>query len=60
VSLKQILGKVFLCLVLQMGVLGGASMRPEDIEQLMKMSEPCVVQVMSKEKVDDPEDVAVA
>jgi hypothetical protein len=50
--LLKIMGKVFLCLVLEMGVLSGARIRPEEIEQLMKMSEPCVIQTMRRDGND--------
>ena len=45
-SIRKILGKVFVCLVLQVGAFSG-QVRPEEIEQLMKMmSEPCVTQTV--------------
>jgi hypothetical protein len=42
------------CLVLQIGALSGA-VRTEEIEQLMKMSEPCVTQTVGKDKDEDPQ-----
>lgn len=52
-SLKKILGKVFVYLVLEMGALSGAPIRQEEIEQLMKMSEPCVTQTLKRKEGDD-------
>jgi hypothetical protein len=53
VSLKKALGKILVCLVLQVGALGGAPIRQEEIEQLMQMSEPCVTQALRR-KEDEP------
>lgn len=52
-SLSKVLGRVLVCVVLEMGALSGA-VRPEDIEQVMKLSEPRVVQTLGKK--DEEED----
>lgn len=55
-SFSRVLGRILVCLVLEMGALSGA-VRPEDIEQIMKLSEPCVTQTLGKKEGDeDPED----
>lgn len=55
-SFKGILGRVFVCLILQIGIYGGARIPPEEIEQLMKMSQPRVVQTVPSGEGKDPED----
>lgn len=52
-SLRKRLGKLVLCVVLQLGACSGANIRPEDIEQLMKMSQSQVVQVVRRESPPD-------
>ena len=48
-SLKKRLGKVALCLFLEAGALCGLPIRPEEIEELMKMNQPKIVQVVRDE-----------
>jgi len=61
VSFKQGLRVVFVCLALEMGVLVGASMRPDEIEQLMhQMNQPKMAHVLPSENDegdDSPEPV---
>jgi hypothetical protein len=55
VSLKRILGKTLVYLVLEVGALCGVPMRPDEIEKIMKMSEPQVTQVARSEEGDGEE-----
>jgi hypothetical protein len=45
-SLKKSLGKVAICLFLEVGAMCGVPIRPEEIEELMKMNQPKIVQVV--------------
>lgn len=45
-SWKKSLAKVFLLAGLEIGALMGAPIRPEQIEEIMKLSQPAVIQVM--------------
>jgi hypothetical protein len=50
VSLKKVLGKIFMCAVLELGLLAGAQMTPEEIEKLMNvMNRVKVVQIKKTE-----------
>lgn len=48
-SLKKWLGQALVYLVLEVGALCGVPMRPDEIEQLMKISERSTVQVVQRE-----------
>ena len=56
-SWKKVLAKIFVCMVLEVGVLSGAPIRREEIEQLMQMSEPCVVQTLAADPPEEPEEL---
>lgn len=50
-SFKRRLGKVFFCVALGLAALGGAYMRPDEIEDLMDtMNRPKVAHVLPEEK----------
>jgi hypothetical protein len=52
-SLRNCLGKVLLLSVLELGALCGAPIRPEQIEEIMKMSsQPAVTHVIRNEDGD--------
>lgn len=53
-SLRKKLGKIFLCVVLEMGALSGA-VRPEEIEKIMQLSEPVVTQTLRRRNEEDDE-----
>jgi len=54
-SLKNCLGKVLLLSFLEVGALCGAPVRPEEIEEIMKMSsQPVVTYVVRNEDGDGP------
>jgi hypothetical protein len=55
VSWKRILGKTLVYFVLEVGALCGVPMRPDEIEKIMKMSEPRVTQVLRSEEGDGEE-----
>ncbi len=50
------LGKIFLCVFLEMAVLSGARMTPEEIEKLMQMSDTKVMVVVKKGDKDRDDD----
>jgi hypothetical protein len=51
VSLKARLRTVFACAFLQMGVLAGVPMRPEQIKELMhQMNQPTIAHVLPSEE----------
>ena len=52
-SLKNRLGKLLLLGFLEVGALCGAAIRPEQIEEIMKMSQPAVTYVVRNEDGDD-------
>ena len=59
VSFKKQLRVVFACLALEMAVLLGAPMRPEEIQELMhQMNQPKLAHVLPSEteESDDPPD----
>ena len=49
-SLKKSLGKIALCLVLEVGALCGVPVRPEEIEEVMKMNQPKIVKVVRNDE----------
>lgn len=51
--LKTWLGKVLVYLVLELGALCGVPVRPDEIEQLMKINETKIAQVARNENDDD-------
>lgn len=54
-SLKKSLGKLFVFAFLQMSVLAGAPMTPEDVEKLMQvMHRTKVVHILRTENDEDP------
>jgi hypothetical protein len=55
VSLKKVLGKTLVYVVLEIGALCGVPMRPDEIEKIMKMSEPRVTQVVRSDEGDGKE-----
>ncbi|MCU1231201.1 MAG: hypothetical protein JWO97_4085 [Acidobacteria bacterium] len=54
-SLKKTLGKAMLLGCLEIGALCGVPVRPEEIEAVMKMSQPKVVQVVRNDEGDGKE-----
>ena len=55
-SLRKFLGKVFVFAVLQMGVVAGAPVSPEEVEKLMNlMHRTKVVHVLRTEGGDPPQ-----
>jgi hypothetical protein len=62
VSLKKRLRTIFLCAALELGVLSGVPMRPEEIRALMnQINQPKVAHVLPSDDQDgdDPQDAAV-
>ena len=55
-SLFKALGKIFLCAFLQVAVLSGARITPEEIERLMQLSDTQVVCVAKKGDKDRDDD----
>jgi hypothetical protein len=55
VSLKKSLGKVLICLCLEVGALMGVPMRPDEIEQLMKIADQKIAYVIRSEEGDGDE-----
>ena len=61
-SLNKRLRTIFLCAALELGVLGGVPMRPEEIRALMnQINQPKVAHVLPSDDQDgdDPQDAAV-
>lgn len=61
-SLKKRLRTIFLCAALELGVLSGVPMRPEEIRALMnQINQPKVAHVLpsNDQDGDDPQDAAV-
>lgn len=54
--MKKWLGKAIVYLVLEIGALCGVPMRPDQIEQLMKMTERNQMIQSDKQASDDPSD----
>jgi len=62
VSLKKRLRTIFLCAALELGVLSGVPMRPEEIRALMnQINQPKVAHVLPSDDQDgdDPQEAAV-
>lgn len=60
-SLKKRLRVLLACVVLEIGLLGGAPMRPDEIRELMhQMNQPTLAHVLPSEEEDgdDPPDSA--
>jgi hypothetical protein len=51
-SLRELLAKALVYLVLEIGALGGVPIRPDEVERLMKIQECGVTQVMRNEERD--------
>jgi hypothetical protein len=62
VSFKQRLRAIFLCAALELGVLGGVPMRPDEIRALMNlMNQPKLAHVLPSEEDgggDPPDDLS--
>jgi hypothetical protein len=54
-SLKKCLGKALIYLVLEIGALTGVPMRPDQIEQLMKIADQKIAYVIRNENGDGDE-----
>ena len=54
-SWKKILGKALILGCLEIGAMSGVPIRPEEIEELMKMSQPKVVHVVRNDEGDAKE-----
>ena len=54
-SWKKMLGKALLLGCLQIGAMSGVPIRPEEIEAVMKMSQPKVVHVVRNDEGDGME-----
>jgi len=54
-SLKKCLGKALIYLVLEIGALTGVPMRPDQIEQLMKIADQKIASVTRSEDGDGDE-----
>lgn len=51
-SLRKLLGKIFLLGMLELGAVCGVPMTPQKIEELMKMAKGPVVEMVQKESSD--------
>ncbi len=51
-KLRSMLGKVFILGVLEVGALCGVPIRPEQIEQVMKLSESAIVVVVRNDDLE--------
>jgi hypothetical protein len=54
-SLKKMLGKALILGCLEIGAMSGVPIRPEEIEELMKMSQPKIVHVVRNDEGDGKE-----
>jgi hypothetical protein len=54
-SLKKCLGKALIYLVLEIGALTGVPVRPDEIEQLMRIADQKIVAVTRSENGDGDE-----
>jgi len=51
-SLKKCFGKALIFLCLELGALSGVPMRPDEIEQLMKIADQKIAHVIRREEGD--------
>jgi hypothetical protein len=59
VSLGRCLGKILVYMVLEVGARFGVPMRPEEIEALMRLSEPKQTHVVRSESGDGPDEQGI-